>query len=56
MVGDPTLCAVCMAVVSEQEHVINILSWDRDSFQYVPQRWDFGHPEPDFDEFTMADD
>jgi len=56
MVGDPTLCAVCMAVVSEQEQIINILSWDRDSFQYVPQRWDFGHPEPDFDEFTMADD
>jgi hypothetical protein len=45
MIGDPALCAVCMAVVSEQEEVVNILSWDRDSFQYAPQRWDFGQME-----------
>lgn len=48
MIGDPALCAVCMAVVSEQEEVVNILSWDRDSFQYVPQRWDFGQLELDY--------
>jgi hypothetical protein len=34
-----------MSVVSEQEEVVNILSWDRDSFQYAPQRWDFGQME-----------
>jgi hypothetical protein len=45
MIGDPVLCAVCMSVVSEHEEVVNVLSWDRDSFQYAPQRWDFGQME-----------
>lgn len=48
MIGDPALCAVCMTVVSEQEDVVNILSWDRDSFQYLSQRWDFGQMELDY--------
>jgi hypothetical protein len=56
MIGDPTLCAVCMAVASEQEDIINVLSWDRDSFQYMPQRWDFGQMGIDFDDFETAED
>lgn len=56
MIGDPTLCAVCMAVASEREEIINVLSWDRDSFQYMPQRWDFGLLSAGFDDFEMADD
>lgn len=56
MIGDPALCAVCMAVASEQGDVINLLSWDRDSFQYVPQRWDFGQTSEDFNDFEMAED
>lgn len=53
MIGDPTLCAVCMAVAAEEHDVVNVLSWDRNSFQYIPQRWDFG----DYvDDFTTADD
>lgn len=56
MVGDPTLCSVCMAVASEQEDVINVLSWDRETFQYIPQRWDFGDMRLDFDDFQPAED
>lgn len=41
MVGDPTLCAVCMTVAGENTNVINVLSWDREQFRYMPQRWDF---------------
>lgn len=56
MIGDPALCAVCMVVASEQEDIINLLSWDRDSFQYMPQRWDFGQMGIDFDDFETAED
>jgi len=42
MLGDPTLCGVCMAVASEYAEDINILSWDRNTFCYIPQKWDFG--------------
>ena len=56
MIGDPTLCAVCMSVVSENNDVVNVLSWDRDSFEYVPQRWDFGLNGEGYDEFDSADD
>lgn len=41
MVGDPTLCAVCMSIITEYEARVNVLSWDRDLFKYVPQTWDF---------------
>jgi hypothetical protein len=41
MLGDPTLCAVCMTVVAEDNDVVNVLSWDRNTFQYQSQRWDF---------------
>lgn len=41
MLGDPALCAVCMSVVSEHTNVVNLLSWDRNTFMYLPQRWDF---------------
>lgn len=44
MIGDPTLCAVCMSIVAENNDVVHVLSWDRDMFSYVPQRWDFDHP------------
>lgn len=53
MIGDPTLCAVCMTVVAEEYDVVNVLSWDRNSFQYIPQRWDFGDYVEDF---TTAED
>ena len=53
MIGDPTLCAICTAVVAEEQDVVNILSWDRNTFQYIPQRWDFGDYVP---ESVMADD
>jgi hypothetical protein len=50
MIGDPTLCAVCMAVVSENNDKINVLSWDRNSFSYQPQRWDFSQTGLDYDD------
>jgi hypothetical protein len=56
MIGDPTLCAVCVAVASENNDLINILSWDRDSFSYMPQRWDFGQMGLDYDDFETAED
>jgi len=56
MVGDPTLCAVCMVIASEQDDVINVLSWDRNSFSYMPQRWDFAQMGLDYDDFESADD
>lgn len=52
MIGDPALCAVCMSVASEQEAVINLLSWDRDLFQYVPQQWNLNQMES----YGQADD
>ena len=55
MVGDPTLCAVCMTVISEREDVINVLSWDRDQFEYISQRWDFV-PHEVQEGFEPADD
>lgn len=56
MIGDPTLCGVCLAVASEQGDIINVLSWDRNSFSYMPQRWDFGQMGLDYDDFEAADD
>jgi hypothetical protein len=56
MVGDPALCAVCMAVVSEQEDVIQLLSWDRESFRYLSQSWDFGQTSFDFTPEDPAED
>ena len=53
MIGDPTLCAVCMSVIAEEHDVVNVLSWDRNTFQYIPQRWDYGDYVEDF---TTADD
>jgi hypothetical protein len=49
MLGDPTLCAVCMAVLAEDNDVINVLSWDRNTFQYQSQRWDFTPRGADFE-------
>lgn len=56
MVGDPALCAVCMTVVAERDDVINVLSWNRDTFEYVSQTWDFTPSDPELDDFTMAED
>lgn len=53
MVGDPTLCAVCMVAASENTNVVNVLSWDREQFRYMPQRWDLA--QRGF-EFETADD
>jgi len=41
MIGDPALCAVTMAIVSEQHGKVNTLSWDRRHFTYVKQEWNF---------------
>ena len=50
MIGDPTLCAVCMTVATEIYDTVNVLSWDRETFQYTPQKWDFGQMSMDFEE------
>ena len=42
MIGDPTLCAVCMTVITEERDNLSVLSWDRETFQYIRQEWDFG--------------
>ena len=51
MLGDPTLCGVCMAIASEYTDSIDILSWDRNTFCYIPQKWDFSSQQQalDFD-------
>ena len=49
MIGDPTLCAVCMSIVTEEHDSLNVLSWDRETFQYMRQEWDFGQMGFDFD-------
>lgn len=43
MIGDPTLCGVCMNVLGEFADRINVLSWDRMSFKYTSQEWDFNY-------------
>jgi hypothetical protein len=55
IIGDPSLAAVCMTVIAEYEGLINILSWDRNTFQYLPLCWDFDQPELDFEEFKTAE-
>lgn len=42
MIGDPALCAICVTIASEHDDVVNTLSWDRNEFQYISRRWDFG--------------
>ena len=56
MIGDPALCAISAAV--ERGSVLNLLSWDRNSFRYVAQRWDLTSPAARAadDDFPMADD
>jgi len=56
MIGDPVLCAVCMSVAIEDNYSINVLSWDRNSFSYMPQRWDFNQMGLDYDDFETAED
>jgi hypothetical protein len=57
IIGDPTLCAVVMSVITEYHSIINVLSWDRNQFQYTAQRWDFGILNNDeFAGFISADD
>ena len=41
MVGDPTLCAICMSVMLERLNSVTVLRWDRDNLQYVPLELDF---------------
>jgi hypothetical protein len=41
MIGDPTLGAVCMSIIAENNAVVTVLKWDRLMFEYQPQRWDF---------------
>lgn len=60
MIGDPALCAVCAALVAEVSPVVQLLSWDRNTFRYQPQRWDLSPaaltgPGAE-DDFPMADD
>ena len=56
MVGDPSLCAICAALVTEQDYKLNLLSWDRELFQYITHQWDFGQGAEDYDDFATADD
>jgi hypothetical protein len=41
MLGDPTLCAVCLSIILEDHNTVNILQWDKLQFGYTAQRWDF---------------
>lgn len=45
VVGDPTLCGVAIAVISEKHPVVDVLRWDRVDYMYVPQSWDFDAAE-----------
>jgi len=45
LVGDPTLCGICMAVALEAEEEINVLRWDRVNFDYVPLKLNFSYQE-----------
>lgn len=56
MIGDPTLCAVCMTVAGERDDRLNVLSWNRDTFEYVAQEWDFGQLGMEFEDLETADD
>lgn len=42
MMGDPALCGVALAVATEFDSAVTVLSWDKYDFQYVARRWDFG--------------
>lgn len=55
MVGDPTLCAVCMTVICDMDDQISVLSWDRNTFQYIAQHWDFSDEQLGFP-FTADDE
>lgn len=46
LVGDPTLCCICAAVALEMEGEINVLRWNRDSFEYTPLRLNFEPNQP----------
>lgn len=45
MVGDPSLCAICLAVALEYDSFgqINILRWNRDTYDYVPLYCNFDY-------------
>jgi hypothetical protein len=44
VVGDPTLCGLCMAVAAEMVCTVEVLSWDRMKFDYDLCKWDFYKP------------
>lgn len=46
LVGDPTLCGICMSVVLEKEGEITVLRWDRVNFEYVPLPLNFDYNQP----------
>jgi hypothetical protein len=33
-----------------------VLSWNRDTFDYVPQEWDFAVDGTEYNDFATADD
>jgi len=45
VVGDPTLCGICTAIMSEFVEKVNILRWNREAFKYEPLELDFGWSE-----------
>lgn len=45
-VGDPTLCALSLAVALEHEEEVNVLRWDRNNFEYTPLRLNFAYNQP----------
>lgn len=56
MVGDPALCTVCGALISEREATLNILSWDRNSFEYLPLTWNLEVLDHNLDNSEHQDD
>lgn len=51
MVGDPALCAVCMSIITEDDGEVKVLSWDRNTFQYLCTIWNFDQYELDFENY-----
>lgn len=45
MVGDPVLCAVCVAIVSETEAAVPVLRWDNTNFNYARLELNFDYHE-----------
>jgi len=45
IVGDPTLCGICVAVMSEMVENVNLLRWNRNKFTYEPLTLNFNYED-----------